>query len=193
MLRARRSRRQGVAAVEMAVLAIPLFVLLAGVWEVGRMVQAQQITVNAAREGARLAALGFNINTFGNYTYIYTDSQKSSVQTGTIPQYVDVAVKNYLIGAGIKNVNNVAVEFQFLKGDLASPSSLTPDNSRTEPYQGIKGEGFLLRVRVPYDNFRWTPVTLINPSEIVATVRWTMMMNEPFTVKDTVPGWNGVE
>lgn len=51
-------KRQGTAAVELAVCLPLLLILVAGIWEVGRMVQVQQITANAAREGGRQAAAG---------------------------------------------------------------------------------------------------------------------------------------
>jgi Flp pilus assembly protein TadG len=50
--------RTGTAAVELAVCLPFLLVLIAGVWEVGRMVQAEQIIANGAREGAREIAAG---------------------------------------------------------------------------------------------------------------------------------------
>jgi Flp pilus assembly protein TadG len=50
--------RRGTAAVEFA-LTLPLLLLIVlGIWEVGRMVQVQQIVSNAAREGGRQAASG---------------------------------------------------------------------------------------------------------------------------------------
>jgi Flp pilus assembly protein TadG len=55
-LRARRASQRGAAAVELA-LVLPLFlILIAGVYEVGRMAEVQQILSNAAREGARQAS-----------------------------------------------------------------------------------------------------------------------------------------
>ncbi|MCI0682816.1 MAG: pilus assembly protein [Gemmataceae bacterium] len=54
----RRSARSGVAAVELGVLAPVLLILLVGAWEVGRMVEVQQLLTNAAREGGRQAATG---------------------------------------------------------------------------------------------------------------------------------------
>jgi Flp pilus assembly protein TadG len=51
-------RRVGTAAVELAVCLPFLLVLVFGIWEVGRMVQAQQIIANAAREGGREIAAG---------------------------------------------------------------------------------------------------------------------------------------
>jgi Flp pilus assembly protein TadG len=54
--------RRGSAAVEFAVIALFLVPLLMGVWEVGRMVEVQQLLTNAAREGGRAAATG-DLNT----------------------------------------------------------------------------------------------------------------------------------
>jgi Flp pilus assembly protein TadG len=54
----RPERRAGAAAVEFAFTAPLLLVLLIGLWEVGRMVEAQQVLDNAAREGARQGSTG---------------------------------------------------------------------------------------------------------------------------------------
>jgi Flp pilus assembly protein TadG len=53
-----RPCRRGVAAVEFAVLLPLIFTLLLGLWEVGRMVETQQLLTNAAREGGRQASTG---------------------------------------------------------------------------------------------------------------------------------------
>lgn len=51
MLRRRPTSRAGVAAVEVAIItAFFLVPLVIGVWEVGRLVQVQQIVSNSARE-----------------------------------------------------------------------------------------------------------------------------------------------
>lgn len=52
----RQIARRGVAAVEFAVLLPLLMLLLVGAWEVGRMVEVQQLLTSAAREGGRQAA-----------------------------------------------------------------------------------------------------------------------------------------
>ena len=54
----RRRARHGAAAVECAVVMTLLIPLLLGTWEVGRLVQVQQLLQNAAREGGRQAAAG---------------------------------------------------------------------------------------------------------------------------------------
>src|SRR5262249_17463020 len=79
--------RRGVAAVEFAFLLPIIFTLLLGIWEVGRMIEIQQILCNAVREGARQAASGQLTN--------------SQVQT---------VVTNYLTVAGVPTTNvNVTV------------------------------------------------------------------------------------
>src|SRR5262245_37262153 len=56
--------RRGVAAVELAVILPILVLFIVGVWEVGRMVEVQQLLTNAAREGGRQASIG-NVDTQG--------------------------------------------------------------------------------------------------------------------------------
>jgi Flp pilus assembly protein TadG len=54
----RRKERRAVAAVEFAVCLPLILTLLLGIWEVGRMIEIQQILHNAAREAGRQAATG---------------------------------------------------------------------------------------------------------------------------------------
>ena len=51
-------RRRGAAAVEFAVVAPVLLILVFGMIDVGRMIMVQQLMNDAAREGARTASLG---------------------------------------------------------------------------------------------------------------------------------------
>jgi len=52
-----RRNRQGVAAVEFAVVAPLFFLLILGMIEFGRMIMVQQVITNGSREGARVAVL----------------------------------------------------------------------------------------------------------------------------------------
>ena len=54
--------RTATAAVELAVCLPMLLVVISGIWEVGRMVQVQNLIANAAREGGRQAAAGQSSN-----------------------------------------------------------------------------------------------------------------------------------
>jgi Flp pilus assembly protein TadG len=107
-----KGQRHGTAAVELAVCAPLLLVLLTGVWEVGRMVTAQQIIANAAREGGREVAAGqqsaatiqqyvvnyCNINGLNNVTTSMvtitnvTNSSRSDPRTATQLDQFHIAV-----------------------------------------------------------------------------------------------------
>jgi Flp pilus assembly protein TadG len=83
----RRSRpRRGIAAVELALVAPLILILLVGLLEAGRVVQVTAIVSNAAREGARKASTGANS---------FTD--------------VQTTVTNYLTNAGITNQTGLTV------------------------------------------------------------------------------------
>src|SRR5687767_1210234 len=58
VIRQPSNSRRGVAAVELAVVLPFLLLLLLGIWEVGRMVEVQQLLTNATREGGRQASTG---------------------------------------------------------------------------------------------------------------------------------------
>ena len=54
-----KNSRRGIVAVEAAVVLPFLIIMMFGMWEVGRLIQVNQIVINSAREGARLAAGGY--------------------------------------------------------------------------------------------------------------------------------------
>jgi Flp pilus assembly protein TadG len=94
--------RRGVAAVELGFVLPFIMTLLLGLWEVGRMVEMQQILTNAAREGARQASTG-------NFT-------NTQIQT---------VVTNYLTEAGIPTANVVVnVVDNTTGGDVGSANYL---------------------------------------------------------------------
>lgn len=165
-----RRQRHGAAAVELAVVMPLLVVLLVGVWEIGRLIQLQQIMNEAARDGARLASQSQIITPDGAYTLI-------AMRTGN--PNVEDTVRQYLQGAGIKNLDGLRVTFEFLEGDM----------SATEPYQGQKNQRFRLRVTLPYENLRWTNLNLINPETLGGECVWQMLVDDPFTLSTTLPGW----
>ena len=96
----REPLRRGVAAVELAVLLPIMLVLLVGLWEVGRMVEVQQLLSNAAREGGRQA----------------------STSNKTISQVQDVVVR-YLKNNGISSVSKSDIIVKNLTdGDRPDPT-----------------------------------------------------------------------
>src|SRR5882672_1668631 len=68
-------RRHGVAAVEFAVCAPMIFLLLTGLWEVGRMTEVSDVMWNCLRESGRNASLGQeNFTTVANNMVTYLQS-----------------------------------------------------------------------------------------------------------------------
>jgi Flp pilus assembly protein TadG len=93
------SQRCGTAAVELAVVAPLVLILLVGLLQVGQLVQTNQILSNAAREGARKASTGIN-------TY-------ADVQT---------TVQNYLTNSGITNQTGLTVTVYNVTQSNAGPT-----------------------------------------------------------------------
>ncbi len=174
----RGQRRDGVAAVEFAVVAPVLFLLLLGTWELGRTVQVYQILASAVREGARVAAQGQIINLTGAYTQI-------QVYSGTPNVYE--AVRNTLQASGItvSSFDTSRVSFTFLD-NLGNPVA-----SPSQPYQGTKGQRFRVTASLPYSTFRWTNLNLLNLGQIQVSFDWASLVDDPFTVNTTMPSWNG--
>lgn len=87
--------RRGAAAVEFAFLLTFMLILLLGTWEVGRLLEVNQLLYNAAREGCRQAVTGLETN-----------------------NAIQQVVTNYLKNAGLPT-QNVVVTVQ----DLTSPGT----------------------------------------------------------------------
>ncbi len=164
-----RRSRSAIAAVELAAIVPFLFIVLVGIWEVGRLIQVQEILDNAAREGARLAAQGLIINKEGEPTQIH-------VNTGS--PNVEASVRNYLREAGIKT-DNLSVTFQFVTGD----------SSKTQPFEADKGQRYRIKISIPFENVRWTLLGLINKETLSAEVEWESLVDDPFTLNTLIPNW----
>jgi Flp pilus assembly protein TadG len=174
-----RVRRRGVAAVEFAFIVPLLLLLLVGIWELGRIIHVQIIMNNAARDGARLAAQANIVNVTGAYTQIQFD-------TGT-PNVVDT-IRAYLKANGITDLTGLEIELQFV--EPAAVGGPMPTAVDADPYIGVKNQRFRVKVSIPYDNVRWTSLSLINPTTLTAEAYWQCLVDDPFTVNTTLPGWS---
>jgi Flp pilus assembly protein TadG len=192
-------RRGGAAAVESCVIMLVVCPLMIGLWEMGRVVQVEQIISNAAREGARMAAQGNTINSSGDPTQINTTIAPPNATK--IPN-VKAAVMQYLSGAGLSQLNwaDVDVTFTFLD----SPTGAVP--GATQPYQGIKGQRFSVTVTItdttgangtgstktspPLQNkVLWSSLGLVKPKICTYTCEWQMLVDDAFTIDATLPTW----
>ena len=174
--------RSGTAAVEFAaVLTFVLVPMMIGLWEMGRVVQVQQIVAASAREGARLAAQANTINSSGNSTQIMASVWPAN------PLYipnVKAAVMQYLSGCGLSQLAwaDVTVAFAFTSGNTAL----------TDPYQGAKGQKFNVTVtlnQAALDKCLWTALGLVKPSSVAYTASWQIMVDDPFSIDSNLPTW----
>jgi len=176
LLRKIKSRKSGVASIEMAVVTVLFIVpLIIAIWEMGRYIQVKQIVANSAREGARLAAQGFTVLSNGTQVQI-------NVSTGT--PNVQQTVYDYLLGAGLTQLasSDVTVTFAFT---TATSSGSYP----TQPYLGQKGESFTVTVSIPWSKVQWTTLGLIQPTTVQYTVTWQMLIDNAFTINPDLPSW----
>ncbi len=175
--------RSGVAAVETAVvLTFVLVPLMIGIWEMGRLVQVQQIVANSAREGARLAAQARTINSTGTPTLIAADVAPPNA--AGLPN-VKAAVVQTLIGAGLNKLTwaDVDVQFQFMPPRAAQPALLNPLAGATNPSQGVKNQPFEVKVTLntaAYDKCKWIRFGIVNPTQVTFTARWQILVDDPF-------------
>lgn len=171
-------RRSGVASVEAAlVLALVVVPLMIGVWEVGRLVYAQQVVSTAAREGCRLAAQGKTVNALGTPTLILAGSPGTADPTN--PNVWDTVYQAVTTGGlpGLARAD-VSITFAFID----PPSA-------THPHEGVKNQRFRVTVQVPFSKVRWVNLGLINPTSVYYQADWQMLVDDPFTLNPVLPTW----
>jgi Flp pilus assembly protein TadG len=155
-------RRSGVAAVEFAfVLPIILVPVIFGIWEVGRLLQIQQVVSNSVREGARAASTGQ-----------YTNAQVSQV------------VLNYLTNAGISTANVTPTVTNVTRGgDVSSPT--LNEGGTVQQLDSLQ-----VSVSVPFSNVYWIALNYFVPSgtTLNATANTVSMVNVPLVIPQTIPG-----
>jgi len=169
----RQHRSRGAAVIELAVVLPLMLTILVGIWEIGRLIQIQQMMHCATRDAARLAAQAFVVNTNG-------ESTKIGYATGS--PNLDATIRSYLYIAGIRNQTGLKTSFAFVNADG------TLDSTR-EPWQGRKNERFRVTIALPYDNVRWTSLGLVDPKTVTVSLDWQMLVDDPFTLDTALPGW----
>jgi Flp pilus assembly protein TadG len=177
-MRILRNRRRGVAAVEMAFVLPFLLLLLTGIWELGRIIQVQTIMNAAARDAARLAAQANIVNTTGSYTQIRFDTGTPNIKQN---------VESYMKASNL-DITGMTVELQFMAPAVFGDPNPTATNA--DPTIGVKNQPFRVRITLPYANVRWTTLSIINPTTLTAEANWQVLVDDPFTLNTTLPGWS---
>jgi Flp pilus assembly protein TadG len=160
-----RRRRTGVAAVEFAfVVTFIMAPVLIGLWEVGRLVDVQQLVDNAAREGARQAAIGELL-----------DPTTATIRNISAADITNIVTK-YLTNNGI-TTTGLTVTFT----DLTN-------SSVTDPYQAAQLDQLQVTVQLPFDNVRYALLGKVtNVINVQASSTWYCMRDSNVTVSTTLP------
>lgn len=165
--------RPAAAALEFAVVLAILLPLLVGVWEVGRLVNAYQVVLNASREAGRRAATG----------------EKTTAEIKQI-------VHTYLKNAGLHKIEAIAeddadlltggkalVEVKVYDEDDEIVANADPKIDAKQNYK-VEVTVILLYKDIEYGPTRFF---LAGDYRVTATVMWNSMKDIPLTVNDTIP------
>jgi hypothetical protein len=178
-------RRQGVAAVEFAVCLPVLFVILGGLWEVGRITEVQQVMWNSAREAARDASLGQdNLQTVATNLLTYLQSAEPTAfgqghQTALVAPVVTLPANTTGYTCWDNTANRELFTITFT--DLTNPTI-------TDPTAMQQLDRFEIGLQVPYSSIGWVPVAQITGrSRLYVTVDWASMVDSPFQIAPYLP------
>lgn len=155
-------------AVEVALCLPLLLILMLGMWEVGRLIQVSQILANAAREGARFAALGtVNVN---------------GLNTPITVAMVQQTVTNYLSSAGLPSAAVSGVQTT-----LTNQSK----HSWTDPSGAEPLDKFQVTVTIPsgpaFNSLQWCALHITGTSQLSASATWFSLADSQVTVNTQLP------
>lgn len=153
--------RAGSAAVEFAFVMPILLTLMLGLWEFGRLIEAQQIVTNASREGSRLASAGFKTATD-----------------------VDTAVKNYMSNAGLNTTGYTVRVYNLTINPNPAPGSASNDPSAATQLDKLQ-----VIVTLPVNNVKWlfANKVLSTKTNLTGVSLWISTKDKPLTVDSSMP------
>ena len=186
-LEIRAARRLGAAAVEFAVCAMPMFLMIIGLWEVGRMVEVQQVIWSSAREAARDSSLGEDslltvATNLANYLQnaeptAFAKGHSTSLRTTTIA--LPANTYGYSCWDTTATPNKELFTITFI--DITNTAV-------TDPTGMVQLDRYEITVQVPYATIGWSTVPQITGvARLQATVDWVSMLDSPFQITPTLP------
>lgn len=165
---AQTQKRRGVVAVEAAIVLPVLIIVMFGTWEVGRLIQVNQIVTNAAREGARFAAGG----------YVNGTPITSSMVQQAVRDYIKASDPSGRLTAAA-NGATVALVCN------ASPTWVNPSDA-------LPLDRFQLQVTIPagaaFNSMAWSLATrFTGVSTMSVTVNWMSLNDLKISVDAQLP------
>jgi Flp pilus assembly protein TadG len=177
--------RRGVASVEFAVCLPLLFVILFGLWEVGRVTEVQQVMWNSAREASRDASLGqSNLTTVANNLLTYLQSAEPTAfgqghATTMKAPVVTLPANTYGYTCWDTVANRELFTISFADKTTTTVTDPTGMN-QLDRYEVV--------VQVPYASIGWLPVpTITGKTRLYVNVDWASMVDSPFQIAPYLP------
>jgi len=182
----RRSRpRRAVAAVEFALCSPLLFLLLLGLWEVGRITEVQNVAWNSIHEASRDASTGQNnLLAVANNLLLYLQGAEPTAfgqghSTSMIAPVVTLPANTYGYTCWDNTTNKELFTITF--ADLTTPSV-------TDPINMGQLDRYVIGVQVPYGSVGWLPVpTVTGLTRLYASEQWAAMVDTPFQIAPDLP------
>jgi Flp pilus assembly protein TadG len=180
-----RKLRDAAAVVEFALCLPVIFLILAGLWEVGRIVEIQQIAWNSAREASRDASTGqANLQAVASNLLLYLQSAAPTAfgqghSTSFISPVVTLPANTYGYTCW-DNTSNIEL-FTVTFADMTNTTVTDPTGmSQLDRYE--------IGVQIPYATVGWTPVAqLTGASRLYVTMDWASMVDTPFQIPPSLP------
>lgn len=171
--------------VEFAICAPLIFLLLAGLWEVGRMTEVSNVMWNSAREAGRDASLvEADFQTVANNLLTYLQSAEPSAfgkghETKWVASVVTLPAKTTGLTCWDKTADRELFTITFR--NCTDPDIADPRFMR-------QLDRFEIGVLVPYSSIGWLPVPAVTGMErIRAAVNWVSMVDSPFEIAPYLP------
>ena len=165
---------------------LPLLIaLIYGLWEVGRVVEVQQVVYNAAREGARDASTGHaNLQAVATNLTLYLQSGEptafgSGHTTSLISPVITLSANTYGYTCWDNTANKELFTFTFT--DVTNPTV-------TEPTGMSQLDIYVINVSYPVANVSWVQATLVaSMGRYNASTTWACMVDSPFSIVPSLP------
>jgi Flp pilus assembly protein TadG len=179
------SRRRGVAAVEFAACLPLMFLLLFGLWEVGRITEVTQVMWNSARESARDASLGQdNLLTVANNLLTYLQSAEPTA----FAQGHATTMKAPVVTLPANTTGYTCWDTTANRELFTMTFSDATTTSVTDPTAMLQLDRYVIGVQVPYASVGWLPVaTITGTSRLYVAVDWASMVDSPFQIAPYLP------
>ena len=167
-----------------------MFLLLIGLWEVGRMVEVQQVVWTSAREAARDASLGQD-NLFTVATNLASYLQNAEPNAFAKGHSTSLRTPSFSLPASTygytcwdttasPNKELFTVTFADMTNTAITPD---PDGNGRSSIVSTKSA-----VQVPYATIGWSTVPQITGIvRLQTTVDWVCMVDSPFQITPALP------